>query len=256
MSEKTYPNFDSFVGETLNEFHDLTMNGNNSSIIPDFNNSMDGTIKSIRSNVRFFNNRSLLAGAASIVIVLGLAIPALISWQGGSGTGVARKVQTTNDKQATTPEQKEKESVETTTTVKVIPGVDEKNSDTPVESKVKTTTPTTTKKSDTATTTATTAPQNPTAPPTGFSAYTNEKYPGYWKVKFSWTLSSTPGASYCVSDDLSDVQNCIYKPELATNWQNITRDVGDTNLYTYYIVAVSPAGVKSSVVSTTYAIPA
>ena len=256
MNNKDSQDFDAFIGQTLNEYHDLSLSRNN--LIPDFDNSMDGTIKTANRRIFFLNNRSLLAGAASIVIVLGLAVPALISWQGGSGTGAASKIKTTNNPVKTEPTKKDGTTYTTTSTTAVVDPVKADPDSPATTSKNQTAT---TKPKSAATTTATTGittvPQNPTAAPVGFYAYTNEKYPGYWKVKFDWSHPSEgPGISYCVSDVLSEVQSCTYNSGLTETWQNITRDVGDTSLYTYYITAVTQSGVVSSVKSTTYAIPA
>lgn len=267
MSSEKHQNFDAFISETLNEFHGLSQEKNKDLIIPDFNNSMDGTIKSTDSTL--FNKHSILAGAASIAIVLGLAIPALISWQGGSDVGSAREVKTTNNKQVTIPKKSDEEKyLETVTTLQ--PGKDNQTDGSTIDTKDKevtlktgkveapgTTAPkVTTPTTPTTTTTSTTLPQVLPAAPTGFYAYDSEKYPSYWKVKFTWQASNTPGVSYCVTASLAEIQNCVYNPSNTLTWQNLTTYVGDTNLHTYYIVAITPADVKSTVVSTSYAIPA
>lgn len=249
---------DSLYKETYSEMHDLALHEAARMTPQDFDTLLlDSGPKTRHESKNFYNKNSLIAVAASVVLIISLAVPAVNSWRGGTEASELDRVKTAANPTQTSPATTSPEtqtSVPTTNSdgtpvTTSAPGTDDNESnDVPLVTS--TTTPT-----ESPSTTTTVAP-NPTIAPTGFWAYTNEKYPGYWKVKFSWNPSITPGVSYCVSDSLSEVQNCEYDAGLTPTWQNLNRAVGDTALHTYYITAVTPAGVVSEAVSTTYAIPA
>lgn len=80
------------------------------------------------------------------------------------------------------------------------------------------------------------------------------RMPGYWLVVFEWTPSPTPGVSYCISRDATITDTCSYDELRMAPTFDFVIGVGDTDAYKYFLVAVSPSGVRSTHVSTIYAI--
>lgn len=249
--------FNSLLVQVLRDMH-AEASGEASHVTPqDFDDAMDGTAAGVLTKVLSrFNRGSLVAGAASVVLVIGLAIPVLISWQGGSGTGVARKISTAT-KVPTTKHEDEQQHTATTVSDNKVPGDTSVSQNTHETQSGQTTKPgqstvPPTSQTTSTTTTSTTQPLLKPGAPTGFYAYETVVYGPNWKVKFTWNASPTPGVSYCATYTLIDAQRCQFSSSLTATWQNLSIPLGDTSSRTYYLAAVTPDGVVSDVISTTY----
>ncbi len=250
--------------DAVKELHDRSLDVVSSKS----NNDFDDLIiarqnkNQLKIGSKVYNRSSLAAIAACLVLIVGLALPIIISSTMNDENDVASDNQDVT--QTSVPAKKE-ESSRNEDLKKIEQDAIENDKSTvgekPASDELKSEKPTSTEKTVTTTTakptTTTTIATGPPNSPNNFQVASYGNSSGDWHIDFSWTASSTPGVKYCVykaPPNGPGVSGCYWTTSTSlridfVNW--------DTTTYDFRLFTKNPAnGLVSTEKQLTFGIPA